>query len=282
MARFIFKVSSTALLLTGLTALPAQVTAQETAAPVPTRSNENDPNSEVYRASDVIGLPVKNDEDQEIGKIKDLVINGSSREVLYAVVGMNDAKEKDAVYVMPWTVFQPSYGQGSALQYTILTVPQNVWMQAPYWTNTQWRQAPYSQWSPKVNQYYEKHVQTNTASNSKSTTVRTNKPVLKDGKHEDDKNTSSPSNEKPSVQPKQDDKPQPKPEANKPTDESKPKPNSSPKPNIEPKAAAKPAAKAVEAPAAKTPKLPAPKNPDPAGPETPKPQTPKAPAPTPK
>ncbi|WP_010583382.1 PRC-barrel domain-containing protein [Schlesneria paludicola] len=284
MNRLFFKVGSMALLVTGLTALPQTTQGQETSVPVPARANENDPNSEIYRASDIMGLPIKNDQDQEIGKIKDLVINGSTREVLYAVVGMNDAKEKDAVYVMPWTAFQPSFGQGNAIQYTVLTIPQTVWIQAPFWTSSQWRQMPYAQWSPRVNQYYESHIHTNTASNSKSTTVRTNKPVLK---HDDeDKAHSSPAKDKPSVQPSKKDNPQPKNESNnKPIDPPKTNVKPNPKQPVDPKASAKPGVKEAEVPAAKNPKLPAPKNPDPAGPETVKPavpREPKIPAPTPK
>ena len=210
-----------------------------------------------------MGLPVKNDQEQEIGKIKDLVINGSTREVLYAVVGMNEGKEKDAVYVMPWTEFRPSFGQGNAIQYTVLTIPQTVWMQAPYWTNSQWRQTPYSQWSTRVNKYYEAHIQTNTASNSKSSSVTTNKPVL--NPDEDKSKLPSPGDkDRPATQSTKDAKPQPKKEASQTTNEPKPKLDTKPAPKAEPKTAPKP---------------------EPAGPKTSAPSAtrdPKAPAPNPK
>lgn len=259
MNRFIFKISSTALLLTGWGAFPQDSNAQDTAVPVPARANENDPDSQIYRASDVIGLPVRDDQKQEIGKIKDLVINGSTREVLYAVVGMNEGKEKDSVYVMPWNQFQPSFGQGNAIQYTVLTVPQTVWLQAPYWSMSQWRQMPYSQWSPRVNQYFQAHIQTNTASKSRPSSVTTNKPVLSPN---EDKNKTPSASDK--DKPAKDTKPQPKTEANDKTDEPKSKPSTKPatKPEPEPKAAAKPERANADNPAPpkpRDPKTPAPK-----------------------
>ncbi len=274
MKRLIFKVSSTALLLSGLTAWPLDTNAEDKATPVPARANENDPDSQIYRASDIIGLPVKNDQEQEVGKIKDLVINGSTREVLYAVVGMNEGKAKDAVYVMPWTEFRPSFGQGNAIQYTVLTIPQAIWMQAPYWTISQWRQMPYSQWSPRVNQYYENHIQANTASNAKSSSVTTNKPSL--NQDADKSKSASPSDKDRSPK---DAKAQPKNEANQTTDEAKPKPTT------EPKTATKPEVKEAESPVSKDAKSPAPKGPEPAGSKTPAPsktREPKSPAPNPK
>ena len=236
------------------------VTDQDAAAPVPTRANENDPDSQIYRASDIMGLPVKNDQKQEIGKIKDLVINGSTREVLYAVVGMTEGKEKDAVYVMPWTEFQPSFGQGNAIQYTVLMIPQTVWMQAPYWTNSQWRQTPYSQWSPRVNEYYEAHVHTNTANNSKSSSVTTSKPVLNPDE-EKNKTPSSSDKDKSATPSTKDAKPQPKKEANQTTYEPKPKLDTKPAPKAETKTAPKPepaGPKATAPSANRDPKAPAP------------------------
>jgi len=252
---------------------------REGTAAVPKQANAN-PESEVYRASEVIGLTVNDDKDQEVGQIKDLVINGASREVLYAVVALNEGKEKDAVYVMPWSVFQPHFGQGSALQYTVLTVPQTVWIQAPYWPMAQWRQASFTQWGPRVDQYFAKHVHVN--STNRNSTIQTNKPVLKDDQRPD---STSP---KTKTEGRSNDSNPRKPAENNDSSTDKPKAKNnepakkSEKPDNEPaKKSEKPGNKPAEPPAAKTPQLPAPKNPDPVDPkpaprtEKPAPKNPK-------
>jgi len=269
MKRLISQACAIALVAGGLNLMPLNAAEGEAKGAVPARADENNPNSEVYRVTDVIGLPVKNDDGAQVGQIKDLVINGASREVLYAVVAMNDAKEKDVVYVMPWTVFQPYFGNGNAMQYTVLSVPQTVWMQAPYWANSQWRQAAYSQWGPKVNKYYSNHIQVNTSNAAKPKTVSANKPALSG----DDKEDAAPSKTKPEAQPDKGDKPKSKGEATSPKDEPKSKPNP------DPKTSDKPAVKDADAPAAKAPKTPVPKEVEQAKPKNliPEPQKPKTP-----
>lgn len=269
MKSLLVKLSAIALLTAGFNSMPLFAQDREAEGPVPTQSDANNPDSKVYRVSDVINLPVKNDEGAEVGRIKDLVINGESREVLYAVVAMNDAKQKDSLYVMPWTVFQPSYGPRNSIQYAMLGLPQTVWMQAPFFSAAQWQQAPFSQWGPRVNTYYADHIAAARTANSASVPVRANKPILSD----DNSKTSNPPKTTKA----------PAKTGEKPED-----PANVEKPAVKPKSQpAKPEAplvKDAEPPKAKTPKLPAPKNPDPADPKipAPKPQEPKTPAPAPK
>lgn len=285
MKQLFFQMSSVGLMLACLQTTPLY-SADEGAAPVPTRANAADPNSEVYRASDVMNMPVKDQEGNEVGKIKDFVINGETREVLYAVVAMNDGKEQDALYVMPWTAFQPNYAQqGAALQYTVLTIPRNVWLQAPFYSAAQWRTVPFNQWGPRVNNYYSQHI--TVRNNSRGTSVTTNKPSLSDEKNRDtSSNRNNPRREdasKGNDRSSKDEKPNSREREEKPA--TSPQPNK----NVEPRQSDKPAPKTQDTPAVKgekpqenDSKLPAPKNPDPAGPNNQTKPAPKAPAPNPK
>jgi hypothetical protein len=128
----------------------------EARGPVPVRANPNNPEAEVYRATAVIGMPVRDRAGNEIGQIKDLVIDGRNREVLFAVLAMNAAPGRDVVYVMPWSVFQPAYGQGATITYAVLGVPPNVLMQAPSFTWVQWQRTPFTTWAPQVTAYYSR------------------------------------------------------------------------------------------------------------------------------
>lgn len=205
MKSLLFQLGAIAILASGqgLISLHAEEGAEGKAA-IPSRVDRGDGESEVYRASDVIGLAVKDDGGNEVGKIKDLVINGTSAEVLYAVVAMNEAEEKDVVYVMPWTVFEPSYGQGHAIQYTTLTVPQTVWLRAPYFPMAQWRQTPFTQWGPRVNEYYAGQSQVGARANNRRNTVQVNKPALPDEADEDSTTDKSKAEERKSDIPKSD------------------------------------------------------------------------------
>lgn len=133
--------------------LLATAEAQQATAPAPARGGAT--NSEVYRVSDILGMPVKNEEGQVIGKIKDLVVDGATQEVLYAVL---DAEGQQNVFVMPWNVFQPVYGAPQAVQYTTILVPRSVWIGGPSYGWSQWRSMPYSSWGPQVNTYFENHA----------------------------------------------------------------------------------------------------------------------------
>lgn len=249
-------VTAFAVLASSLSLTSLRADDREAASPVPTRANAS-PDSEVYRASEVIGLNVNDENGQQVGKIKDLVINGASREVLYAVVALNDATEKDVVYVMPWSVFQPYFGQNSVLQYTVITVPQTVWVQAPYWSMAQWRQVHFNQWAPRVDRHFANFIHVNSNRNS---TFRTNKPALKDEQGGAAPRSDQRKNENiPGRLPQTSDQPGS-------TDRQKPKAEESPKRSD------KPDGKQVEQPGGKTPQLPAPRDPDPADPKGPPPK----------
>jgi sporulation protein YlmC with PRC-barrel domain len=274
------KLSSIALLLAGSNLGAVNAQEVETKGAVPTRADANNPDSDVYRASDVMNLPVKDDAGMEIGRIKDLVINGETREVLYAVVSMQGAKESDSLYVMPWTVFQPTYGQRNAIQFAVLGLPQNIWMQAPYYSPAQWRQSSFSQWGPQVNNYYVNHIPAGGAGgvegvNGKSNSVRANKPVVsKDGADKPNKDTPAPKAKPNDAAPKAD-----KPGAA--NDAAKTTPPAKPKSNVDPKGAEKAPekvpSKEADAPAAKVPAVTAPKEAPPAAPKIPSAATDPAP-----
>lgn len=260
--------------LTSATAIQPVNADEEVKGPVPTRADANNPNTEVYRASDIMNLPVKNDDGAEVGRIKDLVINGESREVLYAVVSLDDAKEKDALYVMPWTVFQPNYGARNALQYTVLTLPPTVWRQAPFYSAAQWRQVAFSEWGPRVNNYYANHI--HQGAGNRSTNVKVSKPPINDediNKPNAPKQTDKNTNEKPGRD-KEPPKPQPQPQPAPKLQPQPQQPQPQPLPNT-PGRVQPPAPNAPKAPGVKEVEPPAPKNPLPA----PNPRDPKVPAP---
>jgi sporulation protein YlmC with PRC-barrel domain len=263
MKSLLVSASMLAMLVAGVMTQPLRAE-DEAKGAVPARTDANNPDSAVYRASDIMNMPVKNDDGAEVGHIKDLVINGESREVLYAVVAMNDAKEKDSLYVMPWQVFQPYYGQGNSLQYTVLSLPQSVWIQAPFYSANQWRSVGYSQWAPRVNNYYASHINNQRASgNGRSNSVKAAKPAVSDDDVKDTKKAD-------------------RTDKKNDTDKNSPAPKTAPNTNPVPKTAPNPAPK-VEAPAApNAPKAPAVKDPIPNAPKVPaapQPREPKATAP---
>jgi sporulation protein YlmC with PRC-barrel domain len=289
MKSLLVSASMLAMLVAGVMTQPLRAAEDEAKGAVPARTDANNPDSAVYRASDIMNMPVKNDDGAEVGHIKDLVINGESREVLYAVVAMNDAKEKDSLYVMPWQVFQPYYGQGNALQYTVLSLPQSVWLQAPFYSASQWRSVGYSQWGPRVNNYYASHINNQRANgNARSTNVKAAKPAIndddvKDSKKNDrtDKKSDTDKTDSDKKNDSDNKDKNDKPAAKNDSDKDSPAPKTAPNPNPVPKAAPNPnPSPRTEAPAA--PKAPAVKDPIPNAPKVPaapQPREPKTAAP---
>lgn len=285
MRKLFVTITSSAFLIAGMSLIAVRAQDTEVKGPVPNRADASNPQSEVYRASDVMNMPVKDENGAEIGHIKDLVINGESREVLYAVVSMNNAKEKDAFYVMPWTVFQPAFGRGDAIQYTVLTVPQNIWIQAPFYTSAQWRTVAFADWGPKVHNYYEQHIHTNANSTTRSKTYNVNKPGLNrednKGSRDDKQGAPAKDTDKPKPRDNQNsdaDKPKPRNNPSNDADQPKPRPKTEPQqPNDKPSPKGNDSANDSAKPA---PKEAGPKQPDPA-PKSPAPE-PKSPAPNPK
>ncbi|WP_397570952.1 PRC-barrel domain-containing protein [Schlesneria sp. T3-172] len=278
MKNLLVKVSAIALFVSGQGIIPVLADDQvEGKAAVPTRGDGAVGESEIYRASEVIGLPVKDDGGQEVGKIKDLVINGGSSEVLYAVVAMNEAEEKDTVYVMPWTVFQPSFGDANVIQFTTLTIPQTVWVKAPYFQWNRWRQAPYTQWGPRVNEYYSQQSQIGVRGLNRGTNVRVNKPALRDD-NDDDRDPQSERRRSDDARPNNSDSDRNRNEASKNNPDrrtDKPTSNDADRPTPE---RSKPAPDAkntdrpgADAPRTNTPKPPAPRGNAPAEPKKPAP-----------
>jgi sporulation protein YlmC with PRC-barrel domain len=194
---------------------------QDVEVKVPARSSDEGSGS-VYNASEVIGMTIKNDKNEEVGTIKDLVIDAKTGEVLYAVMDLGEYVDvQNKVFVMPWTVLRPNFGPNP---YVTLGVPRTVLTQAPNWTLTDFRRARYATWAPQVNRYYSSHVRTGIRQGGRAAGFRGNdpnitiertapapvgqkprvkpvKPAPPDADNPDD-NASNPDEDKPSTKPR--------------------------------------------------------------------------------
>ena len=116
-------------------------------ADVPTRVDSR--GNEVYQATDVIGMPVQDQESQKVGKIEDLVIDAQTGEVLYTVVSFSGVEEiGDKWVVLPWTVVEPRQ------EFVMLTVPTRTIVEAPAFTAAEFRRVEYTEWAPRVNRFF--------------------------------------------------------------------------------------------------------------------------------
>ena len=117
----------------------------------------------VYFAKDVIGMPIHDQDGESLGEIKDLAIDPVNGQVLYAILGLGEVAEAQGkLFVVPWGVVQAPPVTVVDNRVFVVNVPRTVLLQAPNFAPAQFHQVRVTEWAPRVNQYYAKHVsQTN-------------------------------------------------------------------------------------------------------------------------
>lgn len=112
--------------------------------------------SSIVRASELIGVEVKNHNDEDLGSIEDLAIDPKSGKIAYAAVSMGGFLGMgDELFAVPWDAIQlhseeaTAPGAGEAERVAILNVTKEQMENAqgfdqenwPDMANEQWRQA---------------------------------------------------------------------------------------------------------------------------------------------
>lgn len=119
-------------------------------APANARSNDA-PVS--YRASTIEGLPVRNAAGEDIGKIKDLVIDVRTGKVMYAALDFGGfIGVGDRLFAVPWHAFQVRTADGKdELQ---LNVAKDRLKQAPGFDKNHWPNMANPDWSKDFDVFY--------------------------------------------------------------------------------------------------------------------------------
>lgn len=140
------------LLVSSFSMLSLSAMAQNKASPI------NDPSSfqgretweRTHRASKIIGTDVRNPQGEDLGDIKELVLD-SSGNIAYAVISLGGVMGVgDKLYAVPWKAFRLD----SAKNNYVLDVDKERLKGAPAFDAARWPDMANTQWNNDVHTYY--------------------------------------------------------------------------------------------------------------------------------
>jgi sporulation protein YlmC with PRC-barrel domain len=113
----------------------------------------NESMQQVSRASKIIGTNVKNPNGDNLGDIKELVLDPESGQVVYAVVSFGGVLGVgDKLFAVPWKALHWTRDK----EYYILDVDKNTLKKAPGFDKKHWpdSSSKWDQWREELNQFY--------------------------------------------------------------------------------------------------------------------------------
>lgn len=105
-----------------------------------------------YRTSELIGMPVRAQDGQELGQIQDLMVDSRTQQIRYFVLSTGEKVTANSkLRVMPWTIARPQFAQEN--RHVVVQMEPERLRQAPVFTQQQiW--APQPVWVEDVNRFY--------------------------------------------------------------------------------------------------------------------------------
>ena len=142
--------------------LPAQPTPAPSAQPAPSSSSMTSPPGMMHdgmalkdwernrRASKIIGMDVRNNTNEKVGDIKEIVLDGNGR-VAYAVVSAGGFLGiGDRLYAVPWSAFKRLAGQN----YFVWNIAKERLRDAPGFDEKHWPDMANEQWNRDTQRFY--------------------------------------------------------------------------------------------------------------------------------
>lgn len=114
--------------------------------------------SHSLRTSDIIGLPVKNNKHEDVGKIDDLVIDMKTGEVRYAALSFGSWFTGDSkLFAIPWQSMKFMYGEPNKAnsRHFMFDVTKAQLENAPGFDSSRWPNVADPQWSSAIDSHYK-------------------------------------------------------------------------------------------------------------------------------
>lgn len=111
----------------------------------------------VERASKVLGAKVTNPQNEDLGKIEEVVINPTTGTIQYAVLSFGGIMGLgDKLFALPWTLLKPTnIPDGRKDQHFLLNVDKTKLEKAPGFPKNNWPDISAPTWSQEIDRYYE-------------------------------------------------------------------------------------------------------------------------------
>jgi sporulation protein YlmC with PRC-barrel domain len=121
-----------------------------------------------FRTGDIIGLPVKNNKHEDLGKIDDLVIDMKTGEVRYAAIAYGGvAGIGSKLFAVPWQKMTFMFGEPNkaSSRHFMFDASKEHFENAPGFDSSHWPNVADPQWSASIDKHYN-FYRTTTATNT--------------------------------------------------------------------------------------------------------------------
>jgi sporulation protein YlmC with PRC-barrel domain len=114
----------------------------------------------VHKASDLVGCNVKNASGEDLGEIKDIVINPETGEVEYAVLSFGGFLGMgDKLFALPWGVFESVHEQDGDQRYLLLSVDKERLKNSPGFPKDNWPDMSSPDWANTIRDFYKSDLE---------------------------------------------------------------------------------------------------------------------------
>lgn len=108
------------------------------------------------RASQILGMEVRNADNKQIGSVKDIVLDVTNGKVRYAAVSYGGFLGiGDKLFAVPWKTFA-CHKDADGEYYLTLDVAEDTLRNAPGFSEDKWPDVGNPKWSTEVDTYYSK------------------------------------------------------------------------------------------------------------------------------
>jgi len=119
------------------------------------------PNMVTYRASKLVGMSVRNDQNERVGTIDDLVINMDNGQIAYAALGFGGVLGLgEKLFAVPFNQFK--FDNDKNDPHFVLNVSRDRLKAAPGFDKNHWPDLADPNWSQAVDKYYRTEQKTTT------------------------------------------------------------------------------------------------------------------------
>jgi sporulation protein YlmC with PRC-barrel domain len=125
----------------------------------PAKSDKNVATALLRRVSKIQGIEVKNEENQKIGKVEDLVMNANNGSVRYVALSFGGFLGiGDKLFAVPWDAVRLEYDAKDKKDCLIFDVTKESLSNAPGFDKDHWPNFADPKWSAEVEKHYQPNI----------------------------------------------------------------------------------------------------------------------------
>ena len=110
--------------------------------------------STTFRSSELIGMPVRNREGKDLGKIEDLVVELNSGDIRYAALSFGGfAGFGDKLFAVPWQAMTFKFGEDD--RYFVFDTTQEQLERSPGFDQNNWPDVADPAWAASIDKHYK-------------------------------------------------------------------------------------------------------------------------------